>query len=117
MENFDAVGSWRTFDAGTAIDASGLFIDGTPLNGVASLRQALVNRPEVFVGTLTEKLLTYALGRGLDYHDMPAVRKIARDAAAHDFRFSSLILGIATSTPFQASMKPRQPGDPQKSGD
>jgi hypothetical protein len=117
MENFDAVGSWRTTDAGTPIDASGLFIDGTPLNGVASLRQAVLKRPEVFVGTLTEKLLTYALGRGLDYHDMPAVRKIVRDAAAHDYKFSSLILGIAISSPFQQSMKLRESGDARRSGD
>ena len=114
LENFDAVGSWRTEDAGAPIDASGLFIDGSAINGVASLRAAIVKRPEVFVGTVTEKLLTYALGRGLDYHDMPTVRKVVRDASAHDFRFSSLILGIATSTPFQESMKPV--GDVQRSG-
>jgi hypothetical protein len=116
MENFDAVGSWRATDAGTPIDASGLFIDGTQLNGIASLRQAVLRRPEVFVGTLTEKLLTYALGRGLDYRDMPAVRKIVRDAVAHDYKFSSLILGIANSTPFQQSMKLREPGA-RNSGD
>ncbi len=114
LENFDAVGTWRTEDAGAPIDSSGLFIDGSPINGVASLRAAIVKRPEVFVGTVTEKLLTYALGRGLDYHDMPTVRKIVRDASGHDFRFSSLVLGIATSTPFQQSMKPV--GDVQRSG-
>jgi hypothetical protein len=116
MENFDAVGSWRTTDAGAPIDASGLFIDGTPLNGIASLREALLRRPDVFVGTLTEKLLVYALGRGLDYHDMPAVRKIVRDTAAHDYKFSSLIVGIATSTPFQQSMKLRELGTARNSG-
>jgi hypothetical protein len=116
MENFDAVGSWRTTDAGTPIDASGLFIDGTPLNGIASLRQAVLRRPEVFVGTLTEKLLTYALGRGPDYRDMPAIRKIVREAGAHDDKFSSLILGIATSAPFQQSMKLRESGA-RNSGD
>jgi hypothetical protein len=116
MENFDAVGSWRASDAGAPIDASGLFIDGTRLDGVTSLRQAIVNRPEVFVGTLTEKLLTYALGRGLDYHDMPTVRKIVRNAAGQDYRFSSLILGITTSTPFQQSMKLRESGDARNSG-
>ena len=79
-----------------------------------SLRAAIVKRPEVFVGTVTEKLLTYALGRGLDYHDMPAIRKIVRDASAHDFRFSSLVLGITTSTPFQESITPV--GDVQRSG-
>jgi len=116
MENFDAVGSWRASDAGAPIDASGLFIDGTRLDGVTSLRQAIVNRPEVFVGTLTEKLLTYALGRGLDYHDMPTVRKIVRNAAGQDYRFLSLILGITTSTPFQQSMKLRESGDARNSG-
>ncbi|HVZ20080.1 MAG TPA: DUF1592 domain-containing protein [Vicinamibacterales bacterium] len=116
MENFDAVGSWRTVDAGTAIDASGQFLDGTQLNGIASLRQALLKRPDVFVGTLTEKLMTYALGRGLDYHDMPVVRQIVADAATHDYRFSALILGIATSTPFQESMTPRDARDPVAAG-
>jgi hypothetical protein len=101
MENFDAVGAWRTRDVGGPIDASGEFLDGTPLTSVVGLREALVKRPNVFVGTLTEKLLTYALGRGLDDHDMPAVRRIVRDAAGHDYRFSSLILGIVASTPFQ----------------
>jgi mono/diheme cytochrome c family protein len=105
MENFDAVGAWRTRDVGGPIDASGEFLDGTPLTSVVGLREALVKRPNVFVGTLTEKLLTYALGRGLDYHDMPAVRKIVRDAAGHDDRFSSLILGIVASTPFQESIQ------------
>jgi mono/diheme cytochrome c family protein len=105
MENFDAVGAWRTRDNGDPIDASGQFLDGAPLNGVAGLRQLLVTRPNIFVGTMTEKLLTYALGRGLDYYDMPAVRKILRDAAGKDYRFSSLVLGIATSVPFQQRIK------------
>ena len=74
LENFDAVGAWRTRDAGGPIDASGELADGTKVDGVVTLRQALLSRPEVFVGTMTEKLLTYALGRGLDDHDMPAVR-------------------------------------------
>jgi mono/diheme cytochrome c family protein len=105
MENFDAVGSWRTRDNGSPIDASGQFLDGSPLNGVAGLRQLLVTRPNIFVGTLTEKLLTYALGRGLDYYDMPAVRKIVRNAAGQDYRFSALVLGIVTSVPFQERIK------------
>ena len=105
MENFDAVGSWRTRDNGSPIDASGQFLDGSPLNGVAGLRQLLVTRPNIFVGTLTEKLLTYALGRGLDYYDMPAVRKIVRNAAGQDYRFSALVLGIVTSVPFQQRIK------------
>ena len=101
LENFNAVGSWRTLDAGQPIDATGELADGTKVDGVVGLRQALLSRPELFVGTLTEKLLTYALGRGLDYHDMPVVRAIVRDAARHDYRFSSIILGVVHSTPFQ----------------
>ncbi|HEY1238914.1 MAG TPA: DUF1592 domain-containing protein [Bryobacteraceae bacterium] len=101
LENFDAVGAWRSEDAGQPIDAAGELADGTKIDGVVALRQALVSRPEVFVGTLTEKLLTYALGRGLDYHDMPAVRTIIRDAARHDYRFSALLLGVVHSVPFQ----------------
>jgi hypothetical protein len=101
LENFDAVGAWRTREAGGAIDASGELADGTKVDGVVTLRQALLGRPEVFVGTMTEKLLTYALGRGLDYHDMPVVRSIVRQAAASDYRFSSLVLGIVNSVPFQ----------------
>jgi hypothetical protein len=117
MENFDAVGTWRTADAGTPIDATGLFIDGTPLDGVAGLRRAILSRPDVFVGTLAEKLLTYALGRGLDYHDMPAVRSIVRRTGTHDLKFSSLVLEIASSAPFQKGMKPVPPGDARNSGD
>jgi hypothetical protein len=116
MENFDAVGSWRTTEADAPIDASGQFIDGTQLNGVASLRLALTRRPEVFVETMTEKLLTYALGRGLDYHDMPAVRTIVRQAAAHDYRFSSVVIGIVTSVPFQYGMKPGDSVQAKNSG-
>jgi mono/diheme cytochrome c family protein len=109
MENFDAVGRWRTRDNGSPIDASGQFLDGSTLNGVQGLRQMLVSHPDIFVGTLTEKLLTYALGRGLDSHDMPAVRKIVRESAGHDYRFSTLVLGIATSVPFQ--MRSAQDGE------
>jgi mono/diheme cytochrome c family protein len=105
LENFDAVGAWRTRENGSPIDASGRFLDGTMLNGVAGLRQALLQHPDIFVGTLTEKLLTYALGRGLDASDMPAARAILRDAAAHDYRFSSLVLGIVQSTPFLERVK------------
>ena len=101
LENFDAVGAWRTREAGQPIDASGELANGTKVDGVVTLRQALLSRPEMFVGTMTEKLLTYALGRGLDYHDMPVVRAIVRGAAANDYRFSSLIFGIVHSAPFQ----------------
>ena len=101
MENFDAVGAWRAQDAGNPIDASGELADGTHVDGVVSLRSALVSRPELFAGALTEKLLIYALGRGLDYRDMPTVRAILRDASRENYRFSALILGVAHSTPFQ----------------
>ncbi|MEO8257900.1 MAG: DUF1592 domain-containing protein [Acidobacteriota bacterium] len=111
MENFNAVGGWRLRDNGSPIDASGQFLDGAKLNGVAGLRQVLVDRPDIFVGTLTEKLLTYALGRGLDYYDMPAVRKIVKDSAGRDYRFSSLVLGIVNSAPFQKRLKPMQQDD------
>jgi hypothetical protein len=107
LENFDAIGAWRARDGdsvtahGTAIDASGQLLDGTKVDGVATLRQALLRQPEIFVSTVTEKLLTYALGRGLQYYDMPAVRAIVRDAARNEYRFSAVVLGIANSTPFQ----------------
>jgi mono/diheme cytochrome c family protein len=105
LENFDAVGAWRTEDAGTPIDASGELTDGTHIDGVVALRKAILARPDLFAGTMTEKLLVYALGRGLDHHDMPVVRAILRDAAAKDYRFSSLILGIVDSVPFQMRVK------------
>jgi hypothetical protein len=100
LENFNAVGAWRTEDAGAKIDASARFLDGTPLDGVASLRAVLLARKDVFVGTMTEKLLTYALGRGLQPTDMPAVRAIVRQAARDNYRFSSLIEGVVGSVPF-----------------
>ena len=105
LENFDAVGAWRTHEAGAPIDASGELGDGTKIDGVVTLRRAIVSRPEVFVGVMTEKLLTYALGRGVDYHDMPTVRAIVRDAGRSRYRFSSLVLGIVRSTPFQMRVK------------
>jgi hypothetical protein len=102
MENFDAIGRWRTrTEAGTAVDSSGGLPGGSTFEGMAGLRSALLSRPEVFVSTVSEKLLTYALGRGLEYYDAPAVRAIARDARSHDYRFSSLVLGIVKSSPFQ----------------
>ncbi len=102
LENFDAIAKWRTTDeTKTPIDASGVLPDGTRFEGVAGLRSALLARREQFVGTVTQKLFTYALGRGLEYYDMPAVRAIVRDAAVHDYRWSAIITGIITSTPFQ----------------
>jgi hypothetical protein len=101
LENFDAVGHWRNNDEAGKIDPTGTMYNGAPLDGVVGLRQALVGQQEIFIGVMTEKMLTYALGRGLEHYDMPAVRKIVHDARSKDFRFSSLITGIVTSTPFQ----------------
>ncbi len=108
LENFDATGAWRTRDGGTRgslVDASGQLVDGTKINGVVELRQALIREPQTFVRTTTEKLLTYALGRGLTATDMPAVRAIVRDAQPDNYRFSSVILGIVQSVPFEMRIK------------
>ena len=101
LENFDAIGQWRTTDGEAAIDASGVLLDGTKVDGPAALRRALVARKEQFVRTVTGKLLTYAVGRQMEYYDAPAVRAIVRAAAADDYRWSSTILAIVKSTPFQ----------------
>jgi hypothetical protein len=101
LENYDAIGRWRDLDGESPIDASGVLTDGTKVSGVVDLRNALLQRPEVLVGTLTEKLLTYALGRGLEPYDQPVVRAIVRDAARADYRFSALVAGIVTSQPFR----------------
>ena len=101
LENFSGIGKWRTHEAGIPIDAAGIMANGTKVEGPAQLRMALLNYRGEFVRTVTEKLLTYALGRGVEYYDMPAIRTIIRDAAASDYRWSSLVLGIVKSTPFQ----------------
>jgi hypothetical protein len=101
LENFDALGKWRTESDGAPIDAEASLPDGTRFEGVTGLRTLLVQHREDFARTLSAKLLSYAVGRGLEYYDLPAVRKIARDAAARDYRWSSLIAGIVTSAPFQ----------------
>ena len=100
FENYDAVGRWRTTDGGVPVDASGTMPDGSKFANAAELRQAMLRRPDLFVSTLTEKLLIYALGRGVEPFDAPAVRKIVREAGRKEYRFSSLILGIVNSTPF-----------------
>ena len=105
LENFDAIGMWRSTDANTPIDPSGVLPDGTKFEGPAGLRGILVQRGDQFVSTVTERLLTYALGRGLGYYDMPAVRRIVQDAAARNFHFSSLVLGVVNSAPFQMKIK------------
>jgi hypothetical protein len=111
LENFDAVGAYRVKDkwAGTVIDASGKLVDGSLVNGPADLRKALVANPGQFVQTVTERLMTYALGRRADYYDMPAVRKIVKDAASGNYRFSQLVLGITKSDPFQKRKVPAAP--------
>ena len=101
LENFDALGKWRTTEGGTPVDASGVLLDGTELNGPVGLRDVLLRDKKQFVSAVAEKLLTYALGRGVEHYDMPAVRQIVRDAAPEDYRWSALILGIVKSTPFQ----------------
>jgi hypothetical protein len=105
LENFDGVGRWRTVDSGFPIDPSGQLVDGTPLDGPASLRKALLSRPEAFVGTLTEKLLMYGVGRETKYYDMPVVRAVMRDAASGRYRFSDLVLGIVRSAPFEMRLE------------
>jgi hypothetical protein len=105
LENFDQIGAWRDVDGGAPVNASGKLVDGTALNGPASLRQALLDRREAFVAATTEKLLTYALGRRVEYFDMPAVRTIVRDAGRSDYRFSALVVGIVKSLPFQMKRK------------
>jgi hypothetical protein len=101
LENYDAVGRWRTVEDGKPIDASGGLPDGSKFEGVAGLQRALLNRPEVFAGVFTEKLLTYGLGRGVECYDAPSVRGVVRKVQASDFKFSSFILGIVNSVPFQ----------------
>jgi hypothetical protein len=101
LEGFDAVGAWRTHEAGAPIDASSRLADGRSVNGVGELRAALTARPDAFVQTLTEKLLTYALGRGLQQYDMPVVRSIVRDAKTKDYSFNAVVMGIVRSVPFQ----------------
>lgn len=101
MENYDAIGRWRTQETGHVIDASGGLPDGSTFIGVDGLQKALMSKPEAFVGTMTEKLMTYSLGRGVTYADAPAIRKILSDSRESGYHFSSLVLGIVNSTPFQ----------------
>jgi hypothetical protein len=105
LENFDAVGAWRTHDGDSLIDASGVLVDGTKVKDVADLRQWVVSRSDQFIRVVTEKLLTYGLGRGVEYQDMPMLRSIVHDAAPGKYKFSSLVLGIVKSPAFQMNMK------------
>jgi len=115
LESFDAVGRWREVDESfNAIDTAGALPDGSEFEGVVGLREALTRKPERFVNTVTEKLLTYALGRGLEDYDMPAVRRIVREAEAHDYRMQSIVLGVVQSYPFlnRRTMAPGETDDP-----
>jgi mono/diheme cytochrome c family protein len=105
LENFDAVGQWRTKDDGSPIDPSGTLYNGAKVDGPVALRNMLAGNQDVFAGVLAEKLLTYALGRGLQYYDMPAVRKIVHDASAQNLRWSALVLGVVESVPFEMKVK------------
>jgi hypothetical protein len=105
LENFDAVGRWRTKDGPIPVDAAGELVDGMKVDGPSSLRQAILRDSDQFVRTVTEKLMTYGLGRGLEYYDMPMTRSIVRDAAKNNYRFSSLIIGIVKSPQFQMKVK------------
>jgi len=105
LENFDAVGTWRTHDGESPIDATGVLVDGTKVDGVASLRGWVVGRSDQFVRVVVEKLLTYALGRGVEYQDMPMLRSIVHDSAGSQYKFSSVVLGIVKSPAFQTNMK------------
>jgi len=102
LENFDAIGRWRVTDeAGVAVDASGVLADGTTVNGPATFREALLQYEDSFMRTVTEKLLTYALGRSIEYYDQPAIRQIVAAAASDEYRWSSIILELVQSMPFQ----------------
>jgi hypothetical protein len=108
LENYDVTGAWRDkdLDAGTVIDARGKLADGRTFGSPAELRQMLLSRPDQFVQALTEKLMVFALGRAVEYHDMPVIRGIVRDAAAKDYRFADLVKGVAHSAAFQQQRVP-----------
>jgi hypothetical protein len=106
LENFNSVGQWRDAgEDGAPIDAAGVLADGSKVDGPAALRDAILSRPDAFVTTLTNRMLTYALGRGLEPSDMPVVRRIVRKAAQNDYRFSSIIIGVVESPLFQMRTK------------
>jgi hypothetical protein len=100
LENFDAIGRWRALEEGHVVDSAGALPDGRKFTGVTGLEESLLRRPELFVGTLSEKLLTFALGRGVEPSDAPAIRQIVREAQAKDFRLSAVIVALVQSTPF-----------------
>ncbi len=111
LENFDLTGRWRERDGDIPVDTSGMLVDGTQLHGVQDLRRALLARSDSFVTSATEKMLMYALGRRIEAIDQPAIRQIVRDSRAQNYRFSSLVLGIVNSAPFQLRSQPKAPAD------
>jgi hypothetical protein len=113
LENFNSVGQWRTaMPNGAIIDANGVLADGTSINGPAELRQAILRRPEAFITVITERMMIYALGRGLEPSDMPVVRRIVRQAGQNGYRLSTIVNGIIESAPFQmrTRLDSAQPG-------
>ena len=112
LENFDATGKWRKESDGASVDASASLPDGTAFDGIKGLRAVFASHKEDFVRTVSGKLLSYAIGRGLEYYDLPAVRKIARDAEKSEYRWSAIISGIVRSTPFTMAAAP---GDESRS--
>jgi cytochrome c551/c552 len=117
LENFDGIGEWRVKEVGGRIDPTGQLADGSAVDGPVALRRALTKKPELFVRTVTEKLMTYGLGRGMEYSDMPTIRAIARDASRDDYRFSSIVIGIVKSPAFQMKRSPRPDGTLAASAD
>ena len=101
LENFDAVGQYRNSDEGTKIDVTGVMFDGSKVSSPASVRAILAGKPDVITSVMTERMLTYALGRGSEYYDMPAIRAILRDAGKSNYKFSSIVMGIIRSQAFQ----------------
>ena len=118
LENFDAIGAWRLKDrmAGEVIDASSVMVTGDKMNGVVDLRAQIMKRPEQFVRTFTQKLMTFGLGRSMEYRDMPTIRAIVRDAAADNYKFSALVLGIVHSDQFRKSRVPDDVEPPSGEG-
>ncbi len=114
MENFDAIGQWRTMDGADPVDANGYLVDGTKMDGVKGLRDALLRYTPQFVRVITDKLMIYALGRGTEYYDMPLMRSIVHEAEKNHYKFSSLVLGIVKSEPFQANMKVQMSANPRE---
>ena len=115
LENFDAIGGWRTLEAGRPVDSRGAFTDGHAIDGAAELREALLSDPTIFVDTVTQKLMTYALGRGLQYYDMPVVRRILEEARGGHYKFSDIVIGIVESAPFR--MRAKSPAQDAARGD